>query len=629
MKKIDSFELAEQLEQRLVDMQELINKGRVDDAFNGYNSLTVEIEENISMIDKKLAAKIYSSFAYFLFSVFEYGYFYLMLIKAQKYGYSSEEIESFLWTAFIEPNLSEFERNYEENMQFLQSNNKLHLEITPSFQELPYWMLPTGIENEFYLYNKENKKIEERTLLFHYESLQNLPTVDALADYLVIVNWNWSNILTCTQAIKSINKKSYLIVNEISKFLSCLQGSLLDRTVISDVVVTDDINQLDIYCADPSVRLPRNIIDLTRNQVFAENYINRWHNFRLSKENRDGSHILLSICIPSYNRGNRAYDNILALMKSYYDEEIEFVLSNNGTENDTKKYYTKIKELEDSRIKYYEFEQNQGFAINCCKVCEIATGKFILLLSDEDLIDLNFLHLIMKKLHESSDILAILKPSVLSQIEFTDAIKAAGQEALETFMLTSNYMSGIILNNKLLKQHQGIDYIKSNPENKVCYYYPHMYWELLLAQYGAVISTSINLIQTGVAEKTNFSQTEIKNSQVEITHYATIEGRLEQHEGFAKIIKEMEISRANFNFHRHMYLKLCIKTLLLTKLAINVYYNKTDLDTAEIFKRAFHFISDSDFYRLYVNTIEEALAADSKQITSFYEKLKTAEIENN
>lgn len=483
-------------------------------------------------------------------------------------------------------------------------------------------MLPIGTENEFYLYNKKNKRIEERIVLFQYESLQKLPTVDALADYLVMVNWNWSNTLTCIQAIKSINKKSYLVVNEIGKFLSCLQGNLLDRTIISDVVVTDDISQLDFYFSNPSIRLPRNIIDLTRNKALAEKYINRWHNFRLSKENRDGSHILLSICIPSYNRGNRAYENILALMKSYYDEEIEFVLSNNGTENDTKNSYAKIKELEDSRIKYYEFEENRGFAINCCKVCEMATGKFILLLSDEDLIDLHSLHLIMKQLDESSDTLAILKPSVSNHSQLTDTIKAAGPEALEAFMLTSNYMSGLTLNNILLKQHQGIDYIKNNLDNKVCYYYPHMYWDLLLAQYGAVISTSVVLIQAGLAEKTSFSQMELENSKVEITHYATIEGRLEQHEGFAKIIKEMQVSKENFDFHRLMYLKICIKTLFLTNLAINVYYSKTGVNTGEILKKSFQFMSDLDFYRLYVSTNEEAWTADSKKIKSVYEKLK-------
>lgn len=623
MKNTESPELAKRLEQKLMDIQELINMGRADDTFREYDSLIVEVEKNILMIDTSLAATIYSSFADFLFRVSEYGYFYTMLIKAQEYGYPSEEMESFLWAAFIEPNIPEFERNYAENIQFLQSDNKLHLKCIPSFQDLPYWMLPTGTENEFYLYNKKNRRIEERVVLFEYESLQKLPTVDALADYLVMVNWNWSNTLTCIQAIKNINKKSYLVVNEIGKFLSCLQGHLLDRTVISDVVVTDDISQLDFYFSDPGIRLPRNIIDLTRNQEVVENYIDKWHKFRLSKENRDGSHILLSICIPSYNRGNRAYENILALMKSYYDEEIEFVLSNNGTENDTKSSYAKIKELEDSRIKYYEFEENQGFAVNCCKVCEMATGKFIMLLSDEDLIDLQSLHLIMKQLEESSDTLAILKPSVSNQSPLADVMKAAGSEALEEFMLTSNYMSGFTINNKLLKQHQGIDYIKNNLDNKVCYYYPHMYWELLLAQYGSVISTSIVLIQAGLAEKPSFSQMKIENSKVEITHYATIEGRLEQHEGFAKIIKEMQISKENFNFHRLMYLKLCIKTLFLTNLSINAYYSKTDVDTAEIFKRAFQFMSNLDFYRLYVSTNKEAWAVDSKKINSVYEKLNS------
>lgn len=622
MKNLESFELAKQLEQKLIDIQELINKERVDDAYNEYSSLTAEIEENISIIDTSLAATIYSSFANFLFRVSEYGYFYTMLIKAQEYGYSSEEIESFLWAAFIEPNIPEFEKNYSANLQFLQSNNKLHFQNIPSFQELPFWLLPTGTENEFYLFNKQSKQIEERVVLFRYEGLQKLPTIDALADYIVLANWNWSNILTCTQAIKSVHKKSYLVVNEVGKFLACLQGTLLNRLIISDVVIVNELNQLDSYVSDPSVVLPRNIVDLTRNQAVADNYIQQWHDLRLRRENRNGGHVLLSICIPSFNRGQRAYETVLALMNSYYDEEIEVVVSNNGTQNETQEFYAKIEALEDSRIKYFAFEENQGFAINSCKVCELATGKFIMLLSDEDMIDLDSLHLVMKQLRDSSDTLAILKPSVSSQPKLNDVIKEAGADALEAFMLTSNYMSGLTLNNQLLKRHHGIDYIKSNLNNSVCSYYPHMYWELLLAQYGAVRSTSITLIQAGAAEKTSFSQTKIKDSKVEIPRYATLEGRLEQHQGFAQILQGMQISKDNFNFHRTMYLKLCVKTLLLINLANNVYYSKTDVDTAELLHKAYEFVSDQGFYQRYITGNKQAFAADSKLINLYYGKVK-------
>ncbi|GGH64343.1 hypothetical protein GCM10008014_42630 [Paenibacillus silvae] len=622
MKNNESFDPGKTLEQKLMEIQETIHTKHADDIFHEYNSLVAEVEKNIVLIDISLAAMIYSSFANFLFNVSEYEYFFTTLIKAQEYGYPSEEVESFLYAAFIEPNIPEFERNYEENIRFLQIHNNLHVDSIPLFQDLPYWMLPTGTESEFYLYNRMNKRIEERIVLFKYESLQKLPTIDALADYLVMVNWNWSNTLTCTQAIKINNKKSYIVVNEIDKFLSCLQGRLLDAGLISDTVITDNISKLDVYFSDSSIRLPRNIIDLTRNQELVEKYINGWHKFRLSEENRNGSHILLSICIPSHNRGNRAYENILALMQSYYDEEIEFVLSNNGTENDTKNFYARINELQDSRIKYFEFEENQGFAINCCKVCEMASGKFILLLSDEDMIDLDSLHLIMQQLDESSDSLAILKPSISNQIPLGDIIKTAGANALEQFMLTSNYMSGFTMNNALLRQYEGIEYIKNNLDNQACYYYPHMYWEMLLAQYGTVVSKSIVLIQAGSEEKTSFSQRRIGNNSVKIRHYSTIEGRLEQHEGFAKIIKELEISKDNSNFHRMMYIQLCSKTLFLTSLAINACYSNTDVNTDDISMQVFHFIADINFYKLYVSTSEETWATDSRHITSIYENWK-------
>lgn len=624
MKNTKSSSLANQFENKLSFIQELINMERVDDAFTEYSSLITEMEENIPILHNDLIASIYSSFAHFLFRVSEYESFYTMIIKAQEYGYSAEEIEAFFWAAFIEPNLPDFEHNYNANLQFLQSQNKLHFQSIPAFQELPYWLLPTGTENEFYIFNKQSKQIEERMTLFSYEQLQQLPTIDALSDYLIIANWNWSNILTCTQAIKDINKKSYVVVHEVGKFLACLQGTLLDHNTLSDVVIADQLSQFDHYVAEPSTILPRNIIDLTRNNEATSKYIQKWHDFRLHRENRDGSHVLLSICIPSYNRGQRAYETVSALLNSYYDEEIEIILSNNGTQNETKEFYSQIEALEDSRIKYFAFEENQGFAINCCKVCELATGKFVMLLSDEDLVDLSLLHLVMEQLQDSSDTLAILQTSVPPYSRWYDSIQNAGQHALFNLGLKSNYMSGLILNNNLLKENQAIDHVKNNLGNSVLFYYPHMYWELLLSQYGTVRSSSMTIINTGTVESTNFQTVNIQESTITMTYFASLEGRLKQHEGFSEIIQNLEITKHDSEFHRAMYLKLCAKTLAVVHVAIDAFYKKTNTNIEEVLHEAYLYISNFEFYSRYVTDNMDAYTEDSKHIYDCYNQHKEA-----
>ncbi|MBY9083220.1 hypothetical protein KIH86_03125, partial [Paenibacillus sp. HN-1] len=98
---------------------------------------------------------------------------------------------------------------------------------TVDFDKLPYWLLPIEAQNVYYLYNKKNKRIEEKIKLFDYESIASLPTTDFLSDYLVLLNWNPYNVISCVSTINRMNKKSYIVLSDIGKFLSCFQGALL------------------------------------------------------------------------------------------------------------------------------------------------------------------------------------------------------------------------------------------------------------------------------------------------------------------------------------------------------------------------------------------------------------------
>ena len=298
--------------------------------------------------------------------------------------------------------------------------------------------------------------------------------------------------------------------------------------------------------------------------------------------------VLLSICIPSYNRGKRAYENILHNLSSSTNGEIEIVLSNNGTQNESKEYYSKIKRIKDERLKYFAFDQNKGVAINFCKVAEIATGKFVLLLSDEDLIDFSQLEMILNILRKDQDTIAVVKIGSNSLPSIKLAHK--GEEALLTYMLTSNYMSGLIFNRTLLKNSEVLEYIKSNLNNHACAIYPHMIWELFLSQYGCVVGIDNALIKTGKAESSDLGNVEVGDEQtISMVKYATLDSRLEQHQGFLEVFKDLEICNNNFDVMRKMYVKLCLKTMFLVSLSINNYFKKTDLPINDLLIKAYMF----------------------------------------
>ena len=612
------IETKEQLDQILLGLDELLEKGLVDEVYKKYTELIKKIERDKNETDNIQKAKIYASFAYFLFSVYEYEFCFNMLRKAQDYGYSRDEIENIILAAFIEPNLNEFKIIYEANIEFLVSNKYISIEKIVDFKELPYWLLPTGIKNEYYIYDKKEKLIQEKIILYKSQDLDIPTPTDEFSDYLIIDNYNLDNILSISTQIEKRNKKTYIILNDIAKFFSCLQGKLLENDTIPNILIFESFNRFENYFINTNLFLPRNIINLVEKSENAQNSISIVHNYRIRKEKRKRDNILLSICIPSFNRGKRAYDNIIHLLQSYYDEEIEIILSNNGTQNETKEYYEKIRDIEDARLKYFAFEENKGFAINCCKICELATGKFILLVSDEDLVNFDSLGKILNLLNQSKNKLSIMRTSTTTQSKPTVKLANEGKDALLTFMLTSNYMSGIIFNNNLLKQHKGIEYVKENLENSVCANYPHMFWELLLCQYGNVQGTEILLIHEGKAEKTEIGEMKNEGNKIKFPYYATIDGRLEQHEGFSNIFKVLEICQEDLDLYRELYIKLCLKTLFLVTLSINAYYKKTDINTLDLLDRAYSFCSRKEFF--YSN--RSIYRSDLKVIYKYYESFK-------
>ncbi|WPK12391.1 glycosyltransferase [Lysinibacillus louembei] len=603
-----------------IEIDNLLEQDLIDRVIQKYTDTIISIEKNEIKLDTYIKGKLYADFAYFLFSIQEYKSCFQMLQKAAQWGYSREEIEKVLWEAFVEPNIDDFKSIYETNMNYLISSNIINVRNFIRFEQLDYWLLPTGVTNQFYIYNKRKKIIEEEINLYDSENIEELSSEDVFSDILVYESYSWKNILTFHNPAKKINKKMYIVLKNINKFLSCVQGALLSEKIISNAIIFDSFGSMDDYFKNNKVYLPRNIINLVDHSNTAQNYINAIHSHRLQRKRIEGdNNILLSVCIPTYNRGHRAYENIIHLLQMKYDEEVEFIISNNGTNNETQSYYSKINIFNDARIKYFEFEENMGFALNLCKVCESAEGKYILLLSDEDVVNFSFLDNVMATLIQSQGALSILKASSDYQNRQPTKFAKTGKDALLAFMLTSNYMSGIVYNRELLIQYKGIEYIKENLNNAACSIYPHMVWELMLCQSGNVQSTESILVFEGSPEEMEKEHVEYVDGNIDISYYAKIESRLQQHKGFAQIIDLLELGEKDAAFRKMMYMKLCSKTLYLVGVSINVFYKKTSLDIFKILNETYEYCISADFANLFFDDYEN----DVSKIEEYCLYLKT------
>lgn len=102
-----------------------------------------------------------------------------------------------------------------------------------------------------------------------------------------------------------------------------------------------------------------------------------------AKCSKDGSGILLSICIPTYNSSNHLRNALNSIVKQDgFDQRCEIVISDNNSSDDTAQMVHNEFVCQYNNIRYYSNNTNIGDE-NFIKVMNYAEGKYIKLHSDK------------------------------------------------------------------------------------------------------------------------------------------------------------------------------------------------------------------------------------------------------
>lgn len=117
------------------------------------------------------------------------------------------------------------------------------------------------------------------------------------------------------------------------------------------------------------------------------------------------SKIILSICIPTYNRVESLIDIVQRISSNCSSKEIEILVNDNASTDGTEKEISKIK---DTRLKYYKNEKNLGIAGNLLKVVERAKGDFLYIHWDDDYMELDAIPWILKIIKDNDSINQIM-----------------------------------------------------------------------------------------------------------------------------------------------------------------------------------------------------------------------------
>ncbi|MBN1213827.1 MAG: glycosyltransferase family 2 protein [Candidatus Lokiarchaeota archaeon] len=177
--------------------------------------------------------------------------------------------------------------------------------------------------------------------------------------------------------------------------------------------------------------------------------------------------IILSICIPTYNRSNILKETISHLIKCKRDD-IEIVICDNASPDRTEII---VKEFEDSRIKYYKNLLNYGVDMNILKCIERAKGEFIYFITDEDIINLDLIPWIINLIKTKKELNMIIgtvldKRNGINKImyPFGNHIYKPGPQAILNLFFKEGYLAGIIIKRdsvdiNLAKKYIGCIYI--------------------------------------------------------------------------------------------------------------------------------------------------------------------------
>lgn len=360
-------------------------------------------------------------------------------IRAYDSGYEKENILENIYNCFILPNQEEFRENYGKNGK--------------GFTGLPFEscsidFIPVS-EEKFYIFDHQEKS-------FHgFISMEKEPIQGkkmAFDNILYTDTWDIRRMLPDMR--ENGRDVIYVLLNQLeSKFVSFFKLPAFRELYLQNFIVFKNEELMCKFFEEyEEFYIPKQII--TMNAEKYRKLLMEIHKKRICNTRIERKNIFLSICIPSYNRGKLALENVKHLLSLPYDSEIEIVVSNNGSDNEIE-YYEEIRNISDSRIRYHEFPENQYFAANVLKVCELARGKYVMMASDEDVMILGNLAEYMNRLREYSGY-GVFSCTVYDNYLWTE--DAFGEAANAVVAVSTwSYLTGLTFNMKLFRELKVLD----------------------------------------------------------------------------------------------------------------------------------------------------------------------------
>lgn len=202
---------------------------------------------------------------------------------------------------------------------------------------------------------------------------------------------------------------------------------------------------------------------------------------------------VITITYLSFNRGKTLLQNLIKGIDKVPSAVQISVLDNSSTRH--KNEYSEIERLSQTYdwIQYIRQDENKQFRGNFIDAFRRCTTKYLMLMSDEDIINFDFFSEFNINEYFINKNYSVIRPSVgrdssvpneitLNNTIYPDKEFEIGPDSWKDFSLVGTYLSGYIYNMELFKKYKIMDRLVFNINKQAIY--PHIYLNLLMGSIG-------------------------------------------------------------------------------------------------------------------------------------------------
>ncbi len=444
-------------------------------------------------------------------------------------GYERAWILDNIYACYMEGNENAFRTAYEN---CLPTQGYSYEECTLDF--VPYK------EGVYYIFDKE---ISEFRGVFSVAELGNAELDEHLRQMefsAVALQLDWNIDLIKPILMDAKTRKIYIICRDSRRAASFYKIPELGEYMKNVMLFNNKEEYQQYFHVHTDVYLPKIVYGNEQEKQELTRIFEEEHRYRLTPEGRNKSNILLTIAIPTCNRGYLLVERIKNLIEMQYDAEIEVTVSRHGPLYT--KEYEQAAQMMDERMVYHDHCGTLNTATeNWHYSIEMASGKYVLLLSDEDDVIRSALEHYLKILSTNEELGMVRPQSTFQGAHITE--RKYGKKGLEAFKieyLHQNYISGLILRRDILLQANVLE-LERFRDNVFYLYYPHEWWCAAIALQGDCLEEPYLLIvendsvlkqevQQGI-EQGALKENQIIDQETNLPIYASYEERLKQFRG--------------------------------------------------------------------------------------------------